>query len=257
MINIKYKEWYEVDVEDDYGFRKKDASRWYEKDFTIMCRIKTDFSSIKKEPDESTACCILGKPGMHLGLMATIDGYFRFDFWTQKDEESEPQYHNCFIPRRVKQDDEFIDICVTHNLAKKEVNLFVFQQHNENFVYTKKLYEDPWLDYSKWSTFIGCAYDDYETGYPHNNFWTGDIQFVKILDKFLEKDDIEDLYFFDYELVEDYMDEFAYFKLDGEKRTYCTLYDITGNNNHGRWKRNFLMQYYNKLRNTDEVRGIV
>lgn len=258
MIKINYKDWYEVDLDDTHNFRKKDHSRWYCNDFTLLTKIKTDFDSLDKQPEESDACCVIGKPGMHFGLFVTTEGYFKFDFWTKENEESEAEYHSCFLPREIKQEDKFIDVAVSHNSKTKEVNLIVFQEHNENFLYTKKLYKDDFIDYSWSSTYIGCGFDDEKIGFPHNNWWAGDIEHLKVIDKFLSKDDLEDLYFFEYEDMKNVEDDSAYFKFDGEKSTYSSIFDLSNNNNHARFRKQYIMRYYNGLRGKERVKnGII
>jgi hypothetical protein len=243
-IYIKYKEWYEVDLDNTHGFRKKLPDRWTQEDFTVFIRFKTDWNQIVKTEDENNASCVFGRPGMHLGLMVTDDGYYKFDFWTQ-EEGKDAKWNDCLIPVKVNQDDNFIDVAISHNVDEKEINLILFQAHTEELLYSKRIYGGDLIDYSWGPTYVGCAFHHHDAGYPHNQFWSGNISLLKVINKFMSKDDIEDIYCSKYTTIENLSTENEVFKFDGKRQTNSVIYDISGNNNHLKWKKSHIMSHYN------------
>jgi hypothetical protein len=67
MIEINYKDWWEICIENQHGLKDKNSAAWVQGDFTLFTKFKTNFEAIKKDEGENNACCIIGKPGLHLG----------------------------------------------------------------------------------------------------------------------------------------------------------------------------------------------
>lgn len=255
-IHIKYKEWYEVDLDNTHGFRKKLPDNWTQEDFTIFLRFKTDWNQIVKTEDENNASCVFGRPGMHMGLMVTDDGFYKFDFWTKSGGE-DPKWNDCLIPQKVDEDNHFIDIAISHNLEKKEFNLILFQLHTEEFLYSRRVYEGDLIDYSWGPTYVGCAFHDHDAGYPHNQFWAGDISFIKTINKSISKDELEEIYCSNYSTIDSIEKDSEIFKFDGKRQTYSAIYDTSGNNNHLKWKKSYIMSYYNNNQGSNTQTPIV
>lgn len=246
MIKIKYKDWYEVDLDDTHHLRKKDTSEWLQKDFTLFIRFKSNWSEIKKTEDENIYCCIVGKPGLHAGVSVAENQIYKFDFWVKDPKTGDPMYNSIALNEPTIDEGHPVDMIVGHDLESKKFYICVYQHHNGQFEYNEKTYESEIIDYTWCPTYVGCAYHDEETGYPHNSFWAGEIYNLKIVDRYIEKGDIEECIFFDYETYFDDFDKGRYFEFDGKKQTQDSIFDISHNNNHLRKQRQLKLTKYNK-----------
>jgi hypothetical protein len=254
MINIDYKTWYEIDKDNTHGFRKKDASLWQENDFTLFTRFRTKFGNIVKEGDENNSSCIIGKPGHHMGLYVTNDDRYKFDIWSKVGEEY--HYTSIFPAQPLYAEDDFINVIVSHNLEKKLIHVTVYSEALDVSLQGTGMYKGDIIDYKWCPTYVGCAYHDKETGYPHNAFWSGEISYLKIIDKYMTKEEVEEIVYFDIDDVYDYENESAYFIFDGKRQTYSSVFDLSGNNNHLRYMKQQYMSKFNKhpkVRNSSQI----
>lgn len=242
MIKIKYKDWYEIDTDDTHGFRKKDHTVWAQESFTLFLRCKTDWDALVKEEGENTASCIVGKPGMHLGLMVTPEHIFKFDFWTNVDGEIK---YGQVASRLMTEGKEFINIFVSHDAKNKKIDLFIYDEKEDERIHESTTYEGVISDYTWCPTYIGCAFHDREQGWPHNNFWAGDISYFKIIDEYVDRETIDEMIYFDIDELTKFKNDKAYFILDGVRQTESSIFDISNNNNHARFKKQEIYKKYN------------
>lgn len=245
MIKIKYKDWYEIDLDDTHHLRKKDTKDWLQKDFTLFTKFKTDWDSIVKTKDENQYCNVVGKPGLHAGVSIARNEIYKFDFWT-KSESEEPTYNSVGVTEGVIDNSNFIDVIVGHNLDDKKLYIISYDSHEDKILSNEVSYDSDIIDYSWCPTYVGCGYHDEEAGYPHNSWWSGDIERFKVLDLFIPKSDIEKvLNPTDYDSLQETFNENPYFDFDGKKQVVDSVYDISENNNHLRRQRQGKLTYYN------------
>lgn len=245
MINIEYKNWYEVDLDDTHHLRKKDTKDWLQKDFTLFVNFKSNWSNIIKEEEENDYCCVVGKPGLHAGIYVAENQIYKFDFWTRESNDSEPKYNTVTLDVPIREDGNHVDVIVGHKLQEKKIYILSYQKHLNEFQYSETTYEDSLIDYTWCPTYVGCAYHDKKTGFPHNSFWSGQISNLKICDSFIDHNDIREKIDLDYGLLYNQFTDGRYFEFDGKKQSVDSIYDISENNNHLRKQRQYKLTYYN------------
>ena len=233
MINVKYKHYYEIDSCVDNTLSRKLHNDWAQKSFTLFLRIKTNFKEIKKKNYENKTCCVIGKRGKHLGLMI-IDNIYKFDFWTNYNGE---EYYNQ-VPITILDDNiEYLNIFVSHDEENKLIELFLYDEQNDKKLLNSTKYKGEMLDYSKSPTFIGCATDNNTNEFPHNYFWAGNITYLKLIDKYVNSEELIDLIYFDISDIQNFKNQDAYFIFDGNRKTDISIFDLSNNNNHARLKK--------------------
>lgn len=245
MIKINYKEWYEIDLDDTHHLRKKDTKDWLQKDFTLFVRFKSNWNEIKKTKDENAYCNIVGKPGLHAGVSVGENHIYKFDYWTKETEDSEIVYDSIALNQPTYDEGETVDIIVGHHLDTQTFYIICYQHHLGKLEYNEKIYKGKIIDYTWCPTYVGCAYHDIETGYPHNSFWAGNIYNLKVIDNYVKREFIEECIFFDYSTYLEDFKEGRYFEFDGKKQSQDSVFDISLNNNHLRKQRQEKLNYYN------------
>ncbi len=241
MIEIDYKDWWEICIENQHGLKDKNSAAWAQGDFTLFTRFKTNFDIIKKDAEENNACCVIGKPGLHLGLYITTDGYIKFDWWTKETPESDPKFNHVFVPQKI-DNQEWLKVFVSHDSVNKEFVVCFYNEVDELMMASSNRYTGELVDYSWSNTYIGCAYHHKNT-YPHNGFWAGTIDYIKAVDFFTPKIVLEDEIYFD-DLMTDVKYENTWFHYNGEPKTYATISDISGHSNHLRHKRQWYIETF-------------
>lgn len=245
MIKIKYKDWYEIDLDDTHHLRKKDTKDWLQKDFTLFVKFQSDWDSIIKTKDENQYCNVVGKPGLHAGVSVARNESYKFDFWT-KNESGEPSYNSVSLTQGIVDNGNFIDIIVGHNLSDKEIYITSYDSKNDKILSNVQKYDSEIIDYTWCPTYVGCGYHDEEAGYPHNSWWAGNIERLKVLDLYIEQSEIEkSLDSENYNSLHEKFKDNPYFDFDGKKQVVDSVYDISENNNHLRRQRQAKLTYYN------------
>jgi len=179
---------------------------------------------------------------MHLGLMVTPEHIFKFDFWTNVDGEIK---YGQVASRLMTEGREFINIFVSHDAKKKKIDLFVYDEKEDERIFETTTYEGIISDYTWCPTYIGCAFHDREQGWPHNNFWAGEISYLKIIDEYVDKEVIDEMIYFDIDELTKFKNDKAYFMFDGVRQTESSIFDISNNNNHARFKKQEIYKKYN------------
>ena len=70
---------------------------------------------------------------------------------------------------------------------------------------------------------------------------------LKIIDKFVTKETIDEMIYFDLDELTRYENEKAYFIFDGKRQTDSSIFDESNNNNHARFKKQEVYKKYNSL----------
>jgi hypothetical protein len=234
MITIKYKDYYQIGEDVNDSLSKKYHNDWSQKSFTIFIRFKTNFKGIKKQSFENKTACVIGKTGKHFGLMI-LDNIYKFDFWTNYNGE---EFYNE-VPVTILDDKiDYLNIFISHDEENKIIELFLYDEKNDKKLLNSTRYKGELIDYSYSPTFLGCASNnDEEYQYPHHYLWSGIISYLKVIDEYINNEELVDLVYFDISDVSNFKNEKAYFIFDGIRKTETSIFDLSNNNNHARLKK--------------------
>ena len=156
-------------------------------DFTFVVKCKPDWDSI---PDDSTTA-VVAKNGKHIGILAKkftspADGvqyFIGLTGWTKvKGMDEEIAFDYDIIVD--KDEDEYI-IAFVHNVKDNEITMWV------NGKEIKQKYKGTIVDYSNAWIWIGCGCGFSDFPLEHQWQFIGDINFVGIYKKTLDKKDID------------------------------------------------------------------
>jgi len=158
-------------------------------DFTFVVKCKPDWDNI---PDNTTTA-IIAKNGKHIGILAKKftspnDGpqcFIGLEGWCMPERgEDEVSFGYDYWVEDDKKDIEF-NLAFIHNVEKKEVTLWV----NDKEI--KQKYRGQLSDYSNAWLWVGCGCGFSGFSLEHQWQFIGDIDFVGIYKKKLNKKDID------------------------------------------------------------------
>lgn len=156
-------------------------------DFTFVVKCKPDWDSI---PDDSTTA-VIAKNGKHLGILAKkftspsdgVQHFIGITGWTNVKGMDDDIAFDCDVI--VDKDEEEYVLAFVHNVEKKEVTLWV----NDKEI--KQKYRGDIVDYSNAWIWIGCGCGFSDYSLEHQWQFIGDIDFVGVYKKTLEKKHID------------------------------------------------------------------
>jgi hypothetical protein len=179
-----------------YGLSRVSSKELTNSDFTFMCKIKVDWNKMTENTMTQEAGIMI-KNGKHLGIsIAKTGDNFRIikgEAWTKTDNPEVDEINQIILPvndfknsRDISEEE--LNITFSCDIINKKLRLIV-----NNIVNIIDLKGDL-IDYVASWLWIGCSNPLDSCPREHQHFFTGDIKFIAVAQKYLSTDEITLVY---------------------------------------------------------------